>query len=540
MTSIAEPGNPQAYSWAPWLTAGDYSVVMAGTTRDRWWEAAIVEGSRPGPWGLEKALEHHRLATQHASRPSAELQDVAKQCLETLLAVEPKRRITVDDMVVPRTIPRSPDALERALRAVAGWDFRAGLWCRDPADRPRHVAGRGSGRKSPAARRAAETLAAPLPDDDVSWAVSLDKETGELLEAHVADLRAEYLWGMGIPALMSPRHRLALWLKWNVESHLAWEGVPVWMRRATILNEDMESLASLFTGLLSVLQAIKSEGRRPEYVQELEQLWPFVGLVGAVRFWVMPDPEVLRAQGFTATPLSELEKEWHQRHGRPGPPDGTPLAVPPRRTSFAVRPAPTCQFMDSRSSPVCTEADTFAPASTRTRLPRADLDDRWRNSTVRRQVLAVVEAEGPIVSTRLAKVVGSRFGLKVVRAGRAQRILDLLPAGQQRRSANGDLVAWPEGVKPQAYHSFRPGPGRQLDEIPYEELRNAMCHAVQEHEVPVDELILRIAQIFGFQRVGSGMRQRLDDVLTRAIAEKRLVQDADVVRWISHRPYRGR
>src|SRR5699024_3147369 len=110
----------------------------------------------------------------------------------------------------------------------------------------------------------------------------------------------------------------------------------------------------------------------------------------------------------------------------------------------------------------------------------SDLTRRSR-SLVRDEIRDVIEAEGPVLSERLARLVAARFGLTRERQSRRDQILTLAPVTQRVRARNGDTVYWPEGVDRDAFDFFRvpaAGDDRDITDVPYAELRNAMMHAV--------------------------------------------------------------
>lgn len=144
----------------------------------------------------------------------------------------------------------------------------------------------------------------------------------------------------------------------------------------------------------------------------------------------------------------------------------------------------------------------------------------------------MVQAEGPILTARLAKLTAYRFGLDRLRGARERQILDRLPAELIRRSANGDEVAWPLSIDARAYRDFRvPGDERTVTEVPYEELRNAMCDAVRRSfALGYEDCLRETARIFGWSRLGSQVRDRLDGVLRAAVNERALVVDGERLR----------
>ncbi|WP_454293541.1 AAA domain-containing protein [Salana multivorans] len=176
----------------------------------------------------------------------------------------------------------------------------------------------------------------------------------------------------------------------------------------------------------------------------------------------------------------------------------------------------------------------FCQADATARHDRAVLDEPGRRAArlVAQELTDVVQAEGPILTARLAKLTAHRFGLDRLRGARERQILDRLPAELIRRSANGDEVAWPLSINARAYRDFRvPGDERTVTEVPYEELRNAMCDAVRRSfALGYEDCLRETARIFGWSRLGSQVRDRLDGVLRAAVNERALVVDGERLR----------
>src|SRR5690606_31441524 len=100
---------------------------------------------------------------------------------------------------------------------------------------------------------------------------------------------------------------------------------------------------------------------------------------------------------------------------------------------------------------------------------------------IRREAEEIVSAEGPVLIDRLISLVGGRYGFGRIRESRRDQILGHIPRELIHRAANGDRVAWPSNLDPKAYREFRvpkPGSQRPIDEVPYEELRNALADVV--------------------------------------------------------------
>lgn len=141
------------------------------------------------------------------------------------------------------------------------------------------------------------------------------------------------------------------------------------------------------------------------------------------------------------------------------------------------------------------------------------------------QVLDVIEAEGPIELSRLARIVARRFGLNAVRAARVDDILRLIPRAQLRKSRKLGDFAWPSALDPETWTGFRiagSDGSRTLHEIAPQEIANAMLAVLGEFPEleHVDDLLRRTAELFGIVRLGANVRSRLEAVYKALAADE--------------------
>ncbi|MGE3326375.1 MAG: AAA domain-containing protein [Acidimicrobiia bacterium] len=193
----------------------------------------------------------------------------------------------------------------------------------------------------------------------------------------------------------------------------------------------------------------------------------------------------------------------------------------PSVASFAAAQAPVQPAPGGHAAHSDGDAITpFAPAHTNVVGSKDVLDqlpERAAASVVREQVIDVIETEGPIEVTRLARIVARRFGLNAVRAARADDIIRLVPRAQVRKSRKLGSFAWPSALDPDTWAGFRivdENGSRTLDEIAPQEIANAMLAVLHEYsdiEI-VDDLLRRTAEIFGFSKLGAKVRDRLEAV----------------------------
>ena len=79
------------------------------------------------------------------------------------------------------------------------------------------------------------------------------------------------------------------------------------------------------------------------------------------------------------------------------------------------------------------------------------------------------------------------------------------------------VVYWPSGLDPATWNSFRTCIGdvtRPIDEVPAEELANAMVEVVRAGgSATSDEIVRLVAQAFGRKSVTNQLREQLETVL---------------------------
>jgi hypothetical protein len=180
--------------------------------------------------------------------------------------------------------------------------------------------------------------------------------------------------------------------------------------------------------------------------------------------------------------------------------------------------------------------NAFAPAGETHVASREALDvltrDRGVQAQVWNHIQEVLDAEAPVESTRLARIVGRRFGLARVAAGRSAAILSVVPRDQIRPTPFGTFV-WNTSQRPDDYALFRPSVGdpvRSVDEIAPIEILNAMCHFARTGlGISRDELIRETAAVFGYSRLASRLRGHLEAVLDHGIGLGRLEQRQDSI-----------
>jgi len=138
---------------------------------------------------------------------------------------------------------------------------------------------------------------------------------------------------------------------------------------------------------------------------------------------------------------------------------------------------------------------------------------------VRAAIATVVEAEGPILPDRLAKLVASSFGLNRVSTDRRRAIQRLVPTEFRR---NTDECYWPNGINPETWRVVRrPGDGtsRPIQDVPLIEIGNAMIVAAEQAGgIEAEGLKREALNLLGGRRITQDIKERLDAALKRAVS----------------------
>ena len=144
----------------------------------------------------------------------------------------------------------------------------------------------------------------------------------------------------------------------------------------------------------------------------------------------------------------------------------------------------------------------------------------------------VVETEGPVSPTRLAKLVAHAYGLSRVLDDRVAQINRAVPADLRRDPEDG--FVWPAARDPLRWRGFRRTTGaakeRPLDDVALREIGNAMA-SIAEHAMGItrDELAKEAYRVFGGTRVTPTSRERLDRAMEVIVREGRVQTVAGVV-----------
>ena len=137
---------------------------------------------------------------------------------------------------------------------------------------------------------------------------------------------------------------------------------------------------------------------------------------------------------------------------------------------------------------------------------------------IRAQILDVIRTEGPIYESLLKKRVTKAWGFARAGGNIAAVLRECLPAEVATTCRADEPVYWPDGVAPADYLDYRVGTDKEskraIDEIPPEELANAMCEVLFDFaSCEKDVLFRETIRLFGLNTLTAKARQYLEYAL---------------------------
>jgi hypothetical protein len=205
------------------------------------------------------------------------------------------------------------------------------------------------------------------------------------------------------------------------------------------------------------------------------------------------------------------------------------------REMFASSPAP------AESEIITPQADgrrqIYEPLSVGATLgTQADFYEPSTTPAVRKRLIDVVDAEGPISLMLATRRVAASWGLTRTGSRIQDRVRRVVRgSGIHVESSDSDTFLWPAGINPVEYTGFRvpadnAEESRAVQDIPVEELANALLYLLEDHRgAPSDELIRETARLFGFQRLGRIVETRIQQGVIVLAGRGRVRMDGDTV-----------
>jgi hypothetical protein len=209
-------------------------------------------------------------------------------------------------------------------------------------------------------------------------------------------------------------------------------------------------------------------------------------------------PAVVRLPTQPRSDTAPAGADRYARHAAPRSVDDRPVST----AQSALAPSPT-------GGP-----EPFVPFLPTTVGDRSDIDTIRTNqrvqAAVRQRLGEVLAAEGPIEERRLARLTLQGFGFAKTHEDRRMAVLELLDP-RWTRTDHGGAFIWPDHRDPKTWTGFRQSRAstdRDFEEIPPEEIANALCHAAGAGRSEAD--LLRAAlELLGYRRMTEKIEGRL-------------------------------
>jgi hypothetical protein len=173
------------------------------------------------------------------------------------------------------------------------------------------------------------------------------------------------------------------------------------------------------------------------------------------------------------------------------------------------------EFLDARSLPQLGNSDKLGPG------------DGYDKRLVKRAIDEVVELEGPIMEERLASIVAGRFGMMRVKATRLNSMKPWFSHLSKTATKFG-VVYWPSSRPADTWKGFRTSSteqSRSIEEVPAEELSNAMIEVVRMGDSATEEEILRYLSTAFQRKLTEKVRTLLSNVLSWTASKGQLTLD---------------
>ncbi len=242
----------------------------------------------------------------------------------------------------------------------------------------------------------------------------------------------------------------------------------------------------------------------------LESLGWRLHRVWSTDWWQDPDLEVTRIERAIreAREADALSSASASPDGRTEPsPSGQPDA--PGRE-------PVARSDDAGEQATHAGLDRYSPyRSTQSLGDLRDFHDPSSSDAIVRVIADVVRHEGPVAVKAAERRVAEQWGIGRVGAKVAQRIAELIRRARVKRvRAGGREFLWPGDVDHDTYGGFRvsSSPDRPAEELAPQEVANAALYVLEtQFGMPRDALVQETARMFGFQQVGSRVRESMEE-----------------------------
>lgn len=245
-----------------------------------------------------------------------------------------------------------------------------------------------------------------------------------------------------------------------------------------------------------------------------------------------PRPEFGLTIGIEEPPIDETTREVDETFGLHSPMSSSGQNHP----ALVAKLAEDSETTDAKSTQGDQSGEfSFVEASNEI-IGEVNVLDQLRTRANRKlvaeQIDDVIAAEGPIERSRVAKLVGNRFGLTRVSSKRKDEILRCSSRVPEKHQTFGTFY-WPDGVDAASFTGYRPGylgdNPLSISEISHVELGNMMKSVVVDGgSMTRDELMRATMELLGMNRMGGTIKDRLTNVVEWLVQAEVLTITDDV------------
>ena len=137
---------------------------------------------------------------------------------------------------------------------------------------------------------------------------------------------------------------------------------------------------------------------------------------------------------------------------------------------------------------------------------------------MREFIQKVINTEAPISRDLLNRRICSAMGISRVSARLSERLSSIITSLNLFTTESSKTIYWSDHVRPNNFKIYRTGSGRDVLDIPYEEIANSIAYYVNASDDNDKERILRTAaNNLGFTRMGVNVRAAMEEGLLYGI-----------------------
>ena len=134
------------------------------------------------------------------------------------------------------------------------------------------------------------------------------------------------------------------------------------------------------------------------------------------------------------------------------------------------------------------------------------------NLLMREFIQKVINTEAPISRDLLNRRICSAMGISRVSARLSDRLSSIITSLNLFTTESSKTIYWSDHVRPNNFKIYRTGSGRDVLDIPYEEIANSIAYYVNTSDDNDKERILRTAaNNLGFTRMGVNVRAAMEE-----------------------------